>query len=376
MPSTFTLFEILIIIGLVQGLITAVLLLTNKDKQLGKRILGVTVLVFCIANCRVLLHSSGLWNVLSFRYFPVGMELFLPPLVYFYVKSLTEVDFKLSWQQIWHFVPGLIYAIYDITLYLLVINEDTFQAKRLIADSMYFNYSNEIEDYLIVLLTLSYIVLGFQSISRFLGWLKQFRDYKTFPIYSWLKSLIIWFAFLGLILLINQLLDTFSMAMDIIQTRWRFFNLTLAFVTYYIGFMGYKQHGLKIHEAKIKLLSKEHKLNLSNTHELETRLIKLLEDEQVYLDASLTLKMLAKELGVSAEILSLLVNQKFAMGFRDLINNYRVNQVKKRLHENQDHVHSILTLALDSGFNSQASFYRAFKKFEGISPKAYLDKFS
>jgi len=34
--------------------------------------------------------------------------------------------------------------------------------------------------------------------------------------------------------------------------------------------------------------------------------------------------------------------------------------------------HSIRTVALDSGFNSQASFYRAFKKFEGITPQKYM----
>ncbi|MCB1605044.1 MAG: helix-turn-helix transcriptional regulator [Xanthomonadales bacterium] len=34
---------------------------------------------------------------------------------------------------------------------------------------------------------------------------------------------------------------------------------------------------------------------------------------------------------------------------------------------------TILDIALDCGFNSQASFYRAFKKFEGMTPKAYLD---
>ena len=96
MPSSFTLFEILIIIGLTQGLVTSVLLLTTKDKQLSKRILGVTVLVFCIANCRVLLHSTGLWNTMTFKFFPVGMELFLPPLVYFYILSLTVTDFKIN----------------------------------------------------------------------------------------------------------------------------------------------------------------------------------------------------------------------------------------------------------------------------------------
>ena len=80
------------------------------------------------------------------------------------------------------------------------------------------------------------------------------------------------------------------------------------------------------------------------------------------------------ELGITSESLSLIVNQKFEMGFRDLINSYRVNRVKELLSENKRSALSILDLALDSGFNSQASFYRAFKKFEDMSPKVYMEK--
>jgi len=157
MPSSFTLFEILIIIGLTQGLITSVLLLTTKDKQLSKRILGVTVLVFCIANCRVLLHSTGLWNTMTFKFFPVGMELFLPPLVYFYILSLTVTDFKINKGHLWHFLPALFYACYDILLYLLALSYDTMAAKDQLAEQLLFNQLNVLEDYLIAILAVIYV---------------------------------------------------------------------------------------------------------------------------------------------------------------------------------------------------------------------------
>ena len=154
-------FEILIIIGITQGLVTSILLLTSKENQQSKQILGITILVFCIANCRVLLHSSGLWNIPIFRYFPVGMELFLPPLVYLYVLSLTKPQFAFKKHYCWHFVPGLLYAVYDISLYLLTIGKESMQAKRLIANQLYFDPSNLIEDYLIVVLTIFYVCMGY-----------------------------------------------------------------------------------------------------------------------------------------------------------------------------------------------------------------------
>jgi methylphosphotriester-DNA--protein-cysteine methyltransferase len=45
------------------------------------------------------------------------------------------------------------------------------------------------------------------------------------------------------------------------------------------------------------------------------------------------------------------------MSFRNLINNYRVEEVKKRLGDPPSHL-SVLGMALDCGFNSKASFYR------------------
>lgn len=376
MTSSFAIFEILIIIGISQGLVTSVLLLTSKENQQSKKILGITILVFCIANCRVILHSSGLWNDPSFRYLPVGMELFLPPLVYLYVLSLTKTQFAFKKHYCWHFVPGLLYAVYDISLYLLTIGEESMQAKRLIANQLYFDQSNLIEDYLIVVLTIVYVAMGYQKVYAYLSWLKQFKQYKTFPIYRWLKSLIFWSTILGSVLMINQLLTTFSIAMEEPMYRWRFFNLFLAFVTYYLGFMGYKNDGLKIHLSQTNLSSLAIKLSKNEMLTIEKYLLEKLENDAVYLDNLLTIKKLAAQLDVTSENLSLVVNQKFEMGFRDLINSYRVNRVKELLSEKNKPARSILDLALESGFNSQASFYRAFNKHEGMSPKTYLSNLS
>jgi AraC-like DNA-binding protein len=381
MPTAFSFFEIFIIIGISQGLVTSILLLTSKENQLSKRILGVTILVFCSANLKVILHTSGLWDQQYFRYFPVGMELLLPPLVYFYVLSLTETQFELKKQHLWHFVIGLSYASYDILVYLLALGEDTMAAKRQVAAQLYFDQSNLIEDYLIVILTIGYIGFGGKKIVDYLAWLKQFKQYKSFPIYRWLRSLIIWSSILGSVLMINQLLTAFSIAMDEPMYRWRFFNLFLAFVTYYLGFMGYKNDGLKVHLSQTSLSTLAKKLSQKQIQAIEAALIKKLEQDAVYLNGSLTIKQLASQLGVTSENLSLVVNHKFEMGFRDLLNSYRVNRVKKCLADSSNTKSnnsnsSMLDIALESGFNSQASFYRAFKKHEGISPKAFMESLS
>lgn len=47
---------------------------------------------------------------------------------------------------------------------------------------------------------------------------------------------------------------------------------------------------------------------------------------------------------------------------------------KKRLLNNNLNNLSFLGLAKDCGFNSEASFYRIFKKTVGLTPKQYLEK--
>ena len=62
------------------------------------------------------------------------------------------------------------------------------------------------------------------------------------------------------------------------------------------------------------------------------------------------------------------------MNFNDFINNYRVEDVKKAFDKGEHKKTTLLGIAFDCGFNSKATFNRAFKKNTGISPKEYLKK--
>jgi AraC-like DNA-binding protein len=58
--------------------------------------------------------------------------------------------------------------------------------------------------------------------------------------------------------------------------------------------------------------------------------------------------------------------------FNEFINEYRIEEVKKRLLEKGNEHLTIAGLALECGFNSQATFQRSFKNATGVSPKEYL----
>jgi AraC-like DNA-binding protein len=85
----------------------------------------------------------------------------------------------------------------------------------------------------------------------------------------------------------------------------------------------------------------------------------------------LTLSVLAERIGLNASQLSYLVNNGFQQNFNDFVNTYRVEEVKRKLNL-PDYQHlSLLGVAFESGFNSKATFNRAFKKLTGNAPSQY-----
>ena len=64
------------------------------------------------------------------------------------------------------------------------------------------------------------------------------------------------------------------------------------------------------------------------------------------------------------------------MNFNDFINHYRIEAVKVKLREGEHQQTTLLGIAFDSGFNSKATFNRAFKKSTGTTPKNFIENLS
>lgn len=99
-----------------------------------------------------------------------------------------------------------------------------------------------------------------------------------------------------------------------------------------------------------------------------------MQQDELYKDAELTLSQLAKNLSTNSSVLSKVVNQGFGLNFNDFVNEYRVKAVTELLKAGEQKNQTLLGIAFDCGFNSKATFNRAFKKQTGLSPKEWLEK--
>jgi len=102
------------------------------------------------------------------------------------------------------------------------------------------------------------------------------------------------------------------------------------------------------------------------------RLITHMESEQPYLDMQLTLEKLAAALGARPGHLSQILNERLGVNFYEFVNDYRVREVQSRLAGPARTAGTLLAHAHECGFNSKASFNRAFKRVTGKSPSAWL----
>lgn len=96
-----------------------------------------------------------------------------------------------------------------------------------------------------------------------------------------------------------------------------------------------------------------------------------MEKEKPYLENKITLPVLASQLNMNPNYLSQVINDKLNQNFYDFINNYRVEEFKRRLNYKTAGNYTLVGHALESGFSSKSSFQEVFKKFTGQTPSQY-----
>ena len=110
----------------------------------------------------------------------------------------------------------------------------------------------------------------------------------------------------------------------------------------------------------------------SKTTEFLKKLNQCLESEKLFLNANLTLPILASKLDCSIHFLSKIINEHFQKNFFDFINGYRVNYFISLMKNPANKHFTFLSLAFESGFNSKSTFNVAFKKATGKTPTSLL----
>lgn len=90
-----------------------------------------------------------------------------------------------------------------------------------------------------------------------------------------------------------------------------------------------------------------------------------------YLNPEVTLGSMSEAIGVPPHKISEVLGKHLNTSFYDLINQHRVEDIKKAIHDPALAHLTILSIAYDYGYNSKSTFNAAFKKFTGTTPSAF-----
>ncbi len=99
------------------------------------------------------------------------------------------------------------------------------------------------------------------------------------------------------------------------------------------------------------------------------KLARLMEEEHLYREEEISLKGVASMLDMNIQQLSEILNRDVKKNFNTFINDYRVEEAKRLLTEND--TLPITHIALSVGFNSTTTFNRSFSRSTGLTPKEY-----
>ncbi len=96
---------------------------------------------------------------------------------------------------------------------------------------------------------------------------------------------------------------------------------------------------------------------------------RLMREEHLYRDETLSLTSLAEAVDLSHHKLSELINQHLNQSYSQYVRSHRLREASALLRA--DPAQSVLSIALATGFRSQSTFYTAFRDEYGCTPSAY-----
>ena len=407
MRFDFGFFSSLLLIFFVHGLVYAILLLRKgmANQSAPEKWLSLFIFLCVLFIAPWMLGFAGWYDNQPYReilfYTPLQHLFFIGPVVFFYVQSLLNPSFTFSKKQWLHLLPGLLYVLYSI---IMVV------ADKLILKEVYFLADGMDRDFdawyqkLGFASMLIYFFVSIRYYNLFKKLMVQVVSYADVVLFTWVKRFLM--AFL-LMQLLNVGFDISSYVFPSLKSyagsAWFFLSFSVIF--YYIAITGYSNTIVTKVPFQLNLLPNKPMLLLGNATAVDIsseiieyttvidsdptavdkkenlafiatwkpKILALLQNDKLYENAELNLSQMAKLLQTNASLLSKIINQGFNVNFNDFINHYRIEAVKLKIKNGEQKTQTLLGIAYDCGFNSKATFNRAFKKATGQSPKDWME---
>jgi len=368
MSLTFHWINILILVGAFNALVFSVVLLFGR-RHPGAMYFAAFVFVFAYNGFETFNWSSGLDRYYDFfGLFSFIVIYAVGPSAYLYVLSVLYPERKRAAANIAAHYGMVIFQfatrIVILACYLLQVNAiipTHIDFARVMG--VVWSYSEPLS----VLMFLGYVTASVYEVRKFKRNGPAKGKDKQKNILRWINSLLWCLALLA----VAWTATVAILYIDGTAGNVTYYPIELGLVLfgYWLVFNGYYQvKQFSFRSLKTIMPSSVH------NEEYFVRLRDAMEIEKCYLDPELSLMKMAGHTGIPAKTISVLLNQYRNVSFAEFVNAYRVKEVSDRMMDPANRQFTISALALESGFNSQATFQRVFKNVTGMSPRVYLEQ--
>ena len=105
--------------------------------------------------------------------------------------------------------------------------------------------------------------------------------------------------------------------------------------------------------------------------ELKDKIMNEILFKKKYKDKNYSAKRLAMDLGTNTRYISAVVNVRFHMNYTSFVNKYRIEEAMALLVDKRYCKLNMEEISNMVGFHNRQSFYSAFYRFNGITPREY-----
>ncbi|MFI5159852.1 MAG: ABC transporter permease [Sphingobacteriales bacterium] len=337
---------------------------TKTTHKAANRFLALALVTMILWIVRVLFIDIRLetyfpgWDRL-----PMEFLLVLGPLIYFHVLKITRPQYKFRRKDLLHFGPLLL----EQGIFAIEVRQSIPTGVPTYATPV-FQLLNAILQLLIFISIIIYLYRSHKLIQSFYRRLQPVLMDRSLLEFRWLHRLLTATALLWFFWIAYAAVDYFGyrdqLGIHVYYPFYIFFAVIIIW-TAAAAFLR-PQTQLMIQPPVAPKPSAPAELR-----EKGTWLKKMMEANNYYQDQELTLSSLAEKLGIHPHELSRVINVALKKNFNDFINEYRIRDVAGKMQDPAYDRITLLGMAYDAGFNSKATFIRAFKQLTGKNPAEY-----
>ena len=365
---SFSFLDLVLFAGVIQGifLVFSLQFISRKNREANKIltiIIGLATLIFAGKMAMLQINIPWIWRAALLT--DCSIYLF-GPLLYMYFRALVFKYHPKNILPFKHYIPSLLLFLFFC--WSLTVTTENF-VRQSYTDGMIIAYL--IMELAGVFSLSTYAFLGYKIVQK----IKNTEQEEL--IHARKLSRYLQFILIGLCLIIlfwsvgifrTYILHSYN-SFIIYQLVWIF----MAIFLFIVGYFSFTQPEIVRLPIEKKSFQKD-RLTQKEIEKITKKLQLLIDEEQVFIDSNLSLKILAKKLGTSANNLSWLLNSVYGKTFYEFTNKYRVKAFLAKIEEGEHKKQTLLAIAMDSGFNSKSTFNKSFKAIMNETPSRYIEK--